>query len=166
MTGATLGLDVELLGADRVGLAFSELLLRGANLYPVMDEIGSYLVDRVFDRFERGVGPDGTAWEPSGRAAAEGGQTLIEHGHYRDSFTHAASVNKVEVGTNDIRAGILNFGGRIVPKNADKLTFKIGGSWVSVDHVDVPARPVLGVNREDDVELEHIVESYMMRGIR
>ncbi len=47
-------------------------------------------------------------------------------------------------GSKDIRYALIHeLGGKIVPKKAPKLKFQIGGSWVTVDEVTIPARPYL-----------------------
>lgn len=186
MTGATLGLDVELLGADRVGLAFSELLLRGANLYPVMDEIGGMLVDSVIKRFEDQKDPEGVAWSSSRRAEEEGGVTLTDSARLRHSITHAASASKVEVGTNMVYGGIHQFGGTITKYAASMPVYRrqsdlragvskfvkrgkadfVTYHEVGEHQIVIPARPYLGANSDNRHEMEHIVESYLMRGIR
>lgn len=186
MSGATLGLHVELLGASRVGLAFSELLLRGANLHPVMDEIGSLLVATVAHRFAEEEGPDGEAWTPSRRAEDEGGVTLTDSARLRHSITHSAGATKVEIGTNLVYAGIHQFGGTItkhaasMPIHRRQADIKAGVSrfarrskadFVSYHEVGehtitMPARPFLGVSKADEREIEALLEGYLMRGVR
>ncbi|KKM88479.1 hypothetical protein LCGC14_1258280 [marine sediment metagenome] len=47
-------------------------------------------------------------------------------------------------GSKDIVYALIHeLGGKIVPKKAPKLKFQIGGSWVTVDEVNIPARPYL-----------------------
>ncbi len=47
-------------------------------------------------------------------------------------------------GSLDVRYALIHeLGGKIVPKTAPKLKFQIGGSWVTVDEVNIPARPYL-----------------------
>ena len=47
-------------------------------------------------------------------------------------------------GSKDVRYALIHeLGGKIVPKTAPKLKFQIGGSWVTVDEVNIPARPYL-----------------------
>ena len=47
-------------------------------------------------------------------------------------------------GSKDVRYALIHeLGGKIVPKKAPKLKFQIGGSWVTVDEVNIPARPYL-----------------------
>lgn len=186
MTGAALKLDVELLGANRVGLAFAELMMRAGNLKPVMDEIGSMMVASVIDRFEQQRGPDGEAWLPSQRAILEDGVTLTDSARLRQSITHAAGATHVDVGTNVIYAGIHQFGGTItkhaasMPVYRNQAAIKAGVSRfakrskadfmsyheVGEHEIKMPARPFLGVNKGDEREIEAIVERYLVRGWR
>jgi phage virion morphogenesis protein len=147
MSGATIRLEAELLGASRPGLRFAALMMRMGDLTPVMDSIGAAVEDSVAHRFASGVGPDGKAWTKSQRAEAEGGRTLIDTGRLRQSITRKAGRQQVEVGTNLIYAGIHQFGGR-------------GGRGHALT---LPARPYLGLNAEDEHEIEQIVTDWLGR---
>ena len=47
-------------------------------------------------------------------------------------------------GSKDVRYALIHeLGGKIVPKSAPKLKFQISGSWVTVNEVNIPARPYL-----------------------
>lgn len=128
------------------------------------DRIGQSLVTGVIDRFERGVGPDGQRWPESRRARVQGGQTLVDTSRLRDSITHRASDDGVEVGTNVVYAAIHQFGGRIEPKAKPKLVFRLAdGGWARVDHVDMPARPFLGVDHHDRGAIEDAVAAAIQR---
>jgi len=159
MAGATLTVDTREIVA--LGTRFQELMRRAADLTPLMDEIGASLVSSVQHRFEGGRGPGGVAWPQSGRAKAEGGQTLIDRGHLRDSITHRPGRDQVEIGTNLVYAGIHQFGGRIQAKSAAALKFRIGDRWISKKAVDIPARPFLGVDDEDAAEISAIVGDWL-----
>jgi phage virion morphogenesis protein len=183
---ATLRLDMELLGANRVGLMFSELLMRAGNLKPVMDEIGSMLETSVQQRFDWGVGPDGDDWKLSQRAAEEDGVILVDSGRLRQSITRVAGATSVEIGTNLVYAGIHQFGGAIekhaasMPVYRKQADVKAGVSKfvkrsksdfmtyheVGAHEVHIPARPYLGINKDDEREIAHIVEHYLTRGLR
>lgn len=166
MSGVTYRLQAELLGLDRTGAAFAELLLRAGDLTPVMDEIGNYGVSSTQARIDSGVGPDGQAWEPSIRAKTEGGQTLKKDGYLYDTMTHVPSPTTVEWGSNRIYAGLMQDGGHVEAKNADALRFRIGGHWVTKQAVDIPARPFLGIDDADGQEIEAILLSYLDGGFR
>lgn len=117
--------------------------------HQVFDEIGAYLVSETNRRFQETVDPDGKAWEPSQRAQAEGGKTLVDYGHLRDSITHivAADGRGVEVGTNMVYGAIHQFGGQ-------------AGRGRSVTIVP---RPYLGVNDLDVREIEFISHEFLRR---
>ena len=47
-------------------------------------------------------------------------------------------------GSKDVRYALIHeLGGRIVPVNAPALKFQVGGQWVTVSQVNIPARPYL-----------------------
>ena len=129
----------------------------------LMDEIGSYGVASTQERFLQQQGPDGRAWEKSGRARKAGGQTLVDSARLFQSITHEASANHAAWGSNIIYAGIHQFGGEIKAKGGGKLKFRINGGFVSVDKVDMPARPYFGINAEDRVEINSIIQDWIGR---
>lgn len=136
------GVSIEVTGLDSVLGALGRLT------QPVrrdtLDEVGQYLVSEITDLFRRGAAPDGTPWVPSLRARLEGGKTLLDRGHLRDSFTHQADDAELVVGTNDKRARIHQFGGVIRPRGAGRLHFVLAdGRHVAPRQVTMPARPML-----------------------
>lgn len=136
----------------------------GPGLLPqVLDEVGEAVVSLTMRRFEEGKGPDGDEWQPSARAAAEGGQTLVERGILRDSITYArlAGVGGVEVGTNVLYGAIHQFGGRVEAKTGKGLRFRVAGAWVRKAAVTIPARPYLGLSDDDEADLVAIVDDWM-----
>jgi len=142
------------------------LLTAAEDLTPLLDEIGSYVENTTKLRFSDGVGPDGKAWTPSRRAAREGGQTLLNHGHLRDSITYVIQGDEVMIGTNVIYAAIHQFGGVIRPKSAKKLAFRTPDGLRLVDQVTIPARPYLGVNDEDKQEIRYIFKDIFEAAVR
>lgn len=115
------------------------------DLTPVMGEIGEAMVSRTQQRFLTGTGPDGEPWEPSGRALAEGGKTLVDHGILRSSIDYKAGSGGVEIGSNLVYAAIQELGG-----DAGR-----GGS------VHLPARPYLGLDDADQDEIADIVDDWL-----
>lgn len=161
--GASIEMDVN----DGMRLAaLQALLARGLDLSPLMDEIGSYLQTSTDARFENETGPDGERWLPSMRALAEGGQTLSDTGRLRQSLTHRAGRDSVEIGTNVIYAGPHQFGAEIVPVSAQALKFSLpGGGFVQTDRVEMPPRPFLGINGEDRFEIGLIVNDFLREAL-
>jgi phage virion morphogenesis protein len=156
MTGVTLRVDID---EDGVSSALSDLIERGDDLTPLMDSIGMGLEASITERFnETSVAPSGAPWTPSIAAREEGRRTLINSGNLRDSITHRAGRDEVEVGSNVIYAAIHQFGGTIKAKTSKGLRFKIGDRFVTKNEVTIPARPFLGVSESDrDLIREEVV---------
>ena len=131
------------------------------------NEIGSSLRNLALDRFKRGVGPDGTAWEPSGRVKAiataskaarsrKRGKTLVETGRLRASIHWQASEEGVAVGTDVKYAAIHQFGGETGSRRG---------------RFDMIARPYLGVNKDGELAdedrglVERIVERHLQAAL-
>ena len=120
----------------------------GQDLTPALIEIGHYLVNSTLDRFEQGVGPDGTPWKPSKRAEAEGGQTLIDTRLLMGSIDFQASDDTVEWGTNVIYAAIHQLSGMAGRNHS----------------VFIPARPFIGISAEDEAEIAWILRDHLEMG--
>lgn len=136
-----------------------------ADLTPAMEEIGGMLVTSTQDRFEHGVDPMGIEWPVSGRAESENGQTLIDHGHLRDSITFVADSTSVQVGTNLVYGAIHQFGGVIEGKSGPLMFSTPGGGFAMVESVELPKREFLGVSPADDAEATLILEDHLMAGV-
>ncbi len=125
------------------------------NLRPVMAKIGDELVTSTKLRIDKGVSPDGTAFKP----VVRGGQPL------RDTSTHIygaihsrATDNAVVIGVPYAWAKVHQYGATIRAKNVPYLRFMIRGKgWVTKKEVTIPARPWLGVSREDSTAMLRIV---------
>ncbi|MEQ8747350.1 phage virion morphogenesis protein [Pyruvatibacter sp.] len=161
------GIDLTLTFEDgELRQAMADTRARLGDLSAPLDEIGSYLEDRTLERFETGQAPDGTPWLPSQRAVAEGGQTLVDKGHLRDSMNPQVEGDSVVIGSNRPYAAIHQFGGTIRAKSGGKLRFELpGGGVVFTDKVDIPARPFLGVNEDDLDEIETILANFLSQDI-
>lgn len=144
-----------------------------ADRQPLMESLGLYLESSTIDRFDEGVGPDGTPWKPSGRVKATAvgevgpqqmtGKTLIRDGHLRGSISYDASNDQVEWGSNLIYARPHQKGAKIEAKDGGLLKFQLPGGlgWRSALSVTIPARPYLGVNDEDELQIIGIAEDYV-----
>lgn len=139
----------------------SDLLAASQDLTPAMEGIGSYLVFSTQQRFEDQRGPDGTPWPPSIRAQLEGGVTLTKSARLKQSQTYQASSRSVEAGTNVIYAGVHQGGAIIRAKTARGLRFRIGDQWVRKESVEILARPFLGINEEDERDIQLELEDYL-----
>ncbi len=142
--------------------AMSQLLLEGSRKAEFMDSIGAALVSGASLRFPEGVDPDGMPWQQSIRAKEQGGETMRDKGRLMASLSHnVLSDDEVEYGTNLQYGHALHFGALIKPVNGNFLTFKIGARWVRVKQVLLPARPFLGVSKEDEIEVMNIINIFL-----
>lgn len=159
MTGVQIRVD----GSDRARGFLTGLSGRLHNPRGMFDAIGAALVVSTQQRFEQQRAPAGNPWPPSIRALAEGGKTLIQSGRLVQSVTHEASNDGVAVGSNVLYAAVHQFGATIVPVTAPALAFKIGGKQVFAQSVTIPPRPYLGLDAEDEAEIEAIAGDWLLQ---
>lgn len=130
-------------GFDKVvGKASSKM---GDTKKALMASIGEALVSSTLKRFDAEEGPDGQKWQPSKRAAAESGKTLTDTAELRKSIGYAATASKVMVGS---KAGYARI-------------HQMGGKAGKGHHVSIPARPYLGVSKEDMEEVKAILAEFL-----
>ena len=156
------GLEIKATGFEDISRALAALLAKGDDLGPLLDEIGAALVDSSIERFETSTDHDGDQWIVSGRAAREGGKTLVDQGHLRDSITHVVTGDSVTRGTNVVYAAIQHFGGTIKAKNAPYLKFATPKGFAQVKEVTLPARPFLGLSDDDETVIGEITAAWLM----
>ncbi|WP_321495628.1 phage virion morphogenesis protein [uncultured Desulfobacter sp.] len=138
-----------------------------ANRQQLSETLGEQLVSSTIRRFEDESGPDGKTWKKSGRADAQGGQTLSDSGRLKSSVNYEASPAAVAVGTNAEYAAIHQFGGEIRPKSAKALQFKVpGGGFRKVKKVTMPARPYIGINQDDIDEARQTIAGFLSGGFK
>ena len=111
----------------------------------LMEAIGETMVASTLRRFEKGVGPDGTAWEANQR----GGQTLVDTARLKGSFTYEASLEQVVWGTNVEYAAIHQFGGKTGRNHA----------------VILPARPFVGIDQDDREEMQEMMRLFLLHAL-
>lgn len=159
MSGVKFQIEVD----DReVNAALERLLAVGQSPREVMEDIATYGENSTRDRFMTGTGPDGNAWKPSHRVTEKGGKTLIDSSRLLSSITSQAGDNFAEWGSNAIYAAIHQVGGEIRAKTAKGLFFKLAdGTGRRVKKVTIPARPYLGINAEDEVNIVDIVNQHL-----
>lgn len=131
----------------------AQLAARSNDLTPAMDEIGGMLVASVQSRFERAAGPDGAAWPPLSAATllrrGAGARPLRHTGRLYGSITHRADRRQVEVGSNVIYAAI----------------HQLGGQAGRGRKVNIPARPYLGIDRDDETEAVAILTDHLRSAV-
>lgn len=167
MTGLAMNVQVR---ADEALRYLAERREAASGTSRLMDVIGEIVVSSVRRNFELGQSPEGTPWEESSRAKAEGGKTLIDTAILMNSIGYQTTGNSVEVGTPVAYAAIHHFGGKtpprtIRPRNARALFWPGARHPVAkVDHPgsDIPARPFLGIRAEDWLEIADAVRKHFM----
>lgn len=129
------------------------------NLAPIAHAIAVLGEASTSLRFRTQTAPDGTRWKPSLRAQITGGETLIDSGHLVGSISQASGADFAEWGVNRVYAAIHQFGGVIRPVSAKALRFRLAnGGFATVQSVTMPARPFLGVSKEDAAGIVDLIE--------
>ncbi len=161
---------IRIAGIEKTVAELSGISGRLENAQPMWDEVGGYLVVKTQNRFDTGTSPEGAKWPASLRALNGAGKTLIDSARLYQSITHNASATGVEVGTNVEYAAIHQFGGTIHAKTSKGLNWSYSAkganqkSWARKMSVTIPARPFLGIDDEDQIEILAIAERYIAGG--
>jgi phage virion morphogenesis protein len=137
---------------------------------PATRAMGAVLVDGTLRRFKQQRGPDGQAWaglNPAYQAIKRGPGILRATSALSSSTNFKAAPTEVRVGVGQFPyARIHQFGGTIKPKSAKYLRFKLAGGFVRARSVTIPARPYLGIDREDEQDLLDTLETLILRRAR
>lgn len=105
--------------------------------------------------------PDGAPWAPN----VEGTSILHQTGNnLLDSVASFASEGEATWGASWQYAHVHQDGMTIVPKNADKLFFNIGGKTVAAKQVTIPARPFVGLSSDNREEMLDLVTDVFRLG--
>lgn len=164
--------DAEVQGAIR------RLYALGQDMVPVARAIGVGLVRNTQDRFRAGVDPDGHPWKPlvPWYAAVKRGPGILRQSGMRGglmgSITFRASGGPgratVQVGTNKVYGAVHQFGAIIHAKNPSGVLFfknSKGQVWGAAQSVTIPARPYLGISREDRQTIGDVLDVFVQRAI-
>lgn len=105
--------------------------LGSETLKSAMKECAETALDFVAESFEKGTDPYGAKWPQSARARKQSGQTLVDDGILRNSFTDKISADSFTVTSNVKYAAIHQFGGEIQQKpRLQTLRFNKKGRFV------------------------------------
>lgn len=106
---------------------------------------------------EEKTAPDGTPWKPN----HAGTPILVATGqHLLSSLIWTASATDAEWGATWEYAHVHQDGMTIVPKNAEKLVFQMGGRTVFAKEVTIPARPFVGLSDDNEQEIVELVTDH------
>lgn len=130
---------------------------------PIWQEIGDILYDGVMDRFDHERAPDGAPWQKSWRARLQGGKSLQNTGRLRDSIQVVVQGKKVTVKTNVKYAAVHQFGAVVRAKSGKFLNFKTPmGGWARLQSVTIPARPFMGMSKDDEQGIILAIEAHLI----
>lgn len=162
-------LTIQVQGLDTVQNQLRRLAERGANLTPLLKNMGEQVLNSTQERFESSTDPDGNRWasnspvtfarllgsrhtNKSGKINARGvsrvmsKKPLILSHTLQGSIRYQLNGQSVMVGTNMVYAKMMHF----------------GGTKSAFPHLwgDIPARPFLGISASDKQILERMVVDY------
>lgn len=162
-------LTVQVQGLDTVQNQLRRLAERGANLTPLLKNMGEQVLNSTQERFESSTDPDGNRWasnspvtfarllgsrhtNKSGKINARGvsrvmsKKPLILSHTLQGSIRYQLNGQSVMVGTNMVYAKMMHF----------------GGTKSAFPHLwgDIPARPFLGISASDKQVLERMLIDY------
>lgn len=162
-------LTIQVQGLDTVQNQLRRLAERGANLTPLLKNMGEQVLNSTQERFDTSTDPDGNRWasnspvtfarllgsrhtNKSGKINARGvsrvmsKKPLILSHTLQGSIRYQLNGQSVIVGTNMVYAKMMHF----------------GGTKSAFPHLwgDIPARPFLGISATDKQVLERMVVDY------
>lgn len=193
MSGVAIEQQID--GLNGLGGALNRLLAVGEQPRPIWQAIAQYGESSTRLRFKNQRAPDGSRWKPSRRVVKNGGLTLNKSARLLRSIAHRADNTGAEWGSNVIYARIHQLGGKI-QRNAFSSTLRLrtgkGGALLrQKDHahlavfakkshkqavtkrftvgahvITMPARPYLGVNDADGVEMLRLADQVIDNAAR
>lgn len=175
MAGATIQVRLD---DAQVQRAVGRLIRLGQDLVPLARAIGVVLVRGTQDRFHDEQDPEGRPWAPlhPDYAALKRGPGILRESGQRGGLYGSISFRvhggpqaaAVSVGSNKIYAAIHQLGGTIKPVRGEKLFFRDGRGrvWGAAKSVTIPARPYLGLSREDRRAVRDVVATVLARAAR
>lgn len=165
---------VEIQGLEQARRILRQVGTRLCNPTPAMDAIGNLLVTSILRNFEAGGRPK--KWrplKPATKKRKKTQKTLIETGRLRDSITFKLENKgrRLVVGTNIGYAATHQFGfkGRVEQRVRAHSRRTRSGKQTTVRahrrtiHQHIPARPFILIQKEDVMEIRHILEHFLTR---
>lgn len=150
-------IEVKIDNLEAIQSAFRRLASKTESLKPALDKIGEHLVETTKQRFGASVSPDGRRWKankPSTLAGKTNPLPLVRHGDLQDEVHYRAGNDRVEIGSPMIYAATQQFG-------AKRHSFGKGAPWG-----DIPARPFLGVSRDDSANILDILTQHLQDSLK
>lgn len=131
---------------------FAQLRQRSADLSDLMSDIGEALVESTWNRWDRGVGPDGVPWVPL--ADGSGRTPLLRTRAMRDGLFPSHGADWVELSLSAKQA-------RWHQTGTDPYEIKPKNGGASINHPGLPARPMLGLSTDDHDMIARLAAAYL-----
>ena len=141
--------------------AFRRLAATAGNLRPALDDIGERLAESTKRRFSTSTAPSGKHWKknrPSTLARKKNPLPLVRLGDLQDTIHYRASGQRLEVGSPMIYAAAQQFGAR-------RGAFGKTRHGVPIPWGDIPARPFLGISRQDSSNILDILADHLKNSL-
>ncbi|QEW21221.1 phage virion morphogenesis protein [Marinibacterium anthonyi] len=139
---------------------------------PLMQDIGEYMVKSTNDNFASGTDPEGRPWAPRSQTTLDayaarkdkpGPRPLIgPTKSLSGTISYEADADSVSWGSNMIYAAVQQFGAE-----AGAFGARIGVNekgrryFMPIPWGNIPARPFLGVDKDDETGLLELVTEYL-----
>ena len=148
------GVKLHITAQDKQFRAALQRLERATrDLTPAFNDIGEYLIQSVEERFNSQHDPTGTAWTPLAASTLKKKRhrkILTESTDLRGSQTYQADADELAFGTVKIYGAI----------------HQLGGKAGRGRRVEIPARPYLGLNDEDEDEIGKILVDHLAEALK
>jgi phage gpG-like protein len=178
---------IEVDGLEKPLAALRRVRELGGDTTPFMEDARGILVASTLRRFETGKGPGGIPWAPTKRQVRQAvgsrgpnkARILVDTGDLQDSIRGEAGPDYVEVGSdglkNPVKALANQFGSSrqtVVVRHQRRMTMAFGAPLAEPVEVTVrghgrvtnlPARPFVGVDDEDKVDVEDAWRDRLIR---
>lgn len=146
--------------------ALQKLSKNYSNMASVMELIGEALVNSSKYRFEKGIDPTHQSWaelsdvtKERRRKRGKDAKPLRDSGLLMNSITHNKGRDWVEVGSPEPYAAFQHYGAK---KGAfGRGHYKTRRGSFPIPWGDVPGRPFLGLNQEDEEDIMDILQRYL-----
>lgn len=155
---------VEITGEGEVLGALNRLLAASDNTLPAMQDIGEYLIESTRQRFRDMLGPAGEPWVPNTEVTQDAAEARGDRYDPRPLFGPTrrlsseilafAGNHEVTVGSALIQAAVMHFG-------AEQGEFGTSARGGPLPWGDIPARPFIGISRDDETQVLAILGEYL-----
>lgn len=142
--------------------AIARQLKQPRKLYGVLGETVKKIHN---ERFKQEVDPEGKKWKPLSPITQQikgNDQILKQRGYLSQKTAYNYNDERLEFGSDAKYARLHQFGGTITPKRAKRLSF---GNGIFAKKAVIPARPWLGIGRNDEQKLLKKATALLQRQI-